>query len=99
MNTLIVKINKSKTRWPYLRPQQWYWTISSLGNNEVLARSEMFVNRQDCVDSAKLANDDQANVSLKQPNLPLESLRFAAIGLYSETNKKLTPVDDKNEID
>jgi uncharacterized protein YegP (UPF0339 family) len=72
-----VDIKRSRTRFPRRRPQRWYFVLLAAGNHEPVMTSEMFTNRDDCLDSARKANGDWVTVFLRQAEKGNELLRRA----------------------
>lgn len=64
---VFIDILRSKTLWPWRRPQRWYFVALSADNQKALARSsEMYTNREDAADAAWLAFSHKATAFLRQ---------------------------------
>ena len=75
---IFVDIKQSKTRFPLVRPQRWYWVALSADNFRKLGRSsEMYTNMHDAIDAALMLFGDEVNVFLRRHEIGNLTLRQA----------------------
>lgn len=76
---IYVDVRQSKSRWPLIRPQRWYWVALNGNNFHTLARSsEMYTSRYDCLDAVAQLFGTTSNVYLRQHEKGNAALRMAA---------------------
>lgn len=76
---IYVDIKQTKTLWPLKRPQKWYFVILSALNFKKLAKSETYVNEQDCIDTARLVGSGQTSAYLRRSEHGNELLRLSTL--------------------
>ena len=73
-----VDIRQSSTRWPWKRPQRWFWVALSGDNRRVLGQSsEKYTNRLDCVNAARILFGTSSNVYRREPETGNVTLRLS----------------------